>query len=65
MDFGSLIGFLSGLGMVTGAIVYEGNLDQFINTPGMMIVIGGTLSATLLNYKLTDVMIGFRAKLNP
>jgi chemotaxis protein MotA len=61
MDFGSLIGFLSGLGMVTGAIIYEGNLDQFINTPGLMIVIGGTLSATLLNYKLTDVMIGFRA----
>ena len=47
--------------MVTGAIIYEGNLDQFINTPGLMIVIGGTLSATLLNYKLTDVMIGFHA----
>lgn len=61
MDIASLIGFLSGLGMIIGAIMYEGNLDQFINGPGMMIVLGGTLSATLLNYKLGDVVNGFRA----
>jgi|GEM_PF-3680434 len=41
MDFGSLIGVISGMGMVFGAILYEGNLEQFINVPGMMIVMGG------------------------
>jgi len=47
MDFGSLIGVISGMGMVFGAILYEGNLEQFINVPGMMIVMGGTLSVNL------------------
>ncbi len=61
MDFGSLIGVISGMGMVFGAIIYEGNMEQFINIPGMMIVMGGTLSATLLNFKLKDVLSGFRA----
>jgi len=61
MDFGSLIGVISGMGMVFGAILYEGNLEQFINVPGMMIVMGGTLSATLLNFNLKDVLDGFKA----
>ena len=41
--------------------MHEGNLDQFISGPGLMIVFGGTLSATLLNFQLKDVMIGFHA----
>jgi chemotaxis protein MotA len=61
MDFGSLVGVLSGLGMIIGAIIYEGNLDQFVNAPGLMIVAGGTLSATFLNFKLKDVITGFQA----
>ncbi len=61
MDIASLIGVISGLGMVFGAIVYEGNLDQFVSGPGLMIVFGGTISATLLNFQLKDVIIGMRA----
>lgn len=61
MDFASLIGFISGMGMVLGAIAYDGNVDQFVSVPGLMIVFGGTVSATLLNFKAKDVMTGFKA----
>lgn len=61
MDFASTIGFLSGLALIISAILLGGNADLFVNLPGMMIVIGGTMAATLLTVRYSDVTAGWRA----
>ncbi len=61
MDIASLIGVLSGLGMIAGAIIYQADVTDFINLPGMMVVFGGTISATLLTFHIEDVIEAFKA----
>ncbi|MEH6472435.1 MAG: MotA/TolQ/ExbB proton channel family protein [Halopseudomonas sp.] len=61
MDFASTLGFLSGLALIISAILLGGNADLFVNIPGMMIVVGGTMAATLLTVRFSDVTAGFRA----
>ncbi len=61
MDIASLIGVLSGIALIVSAILLQGNLQDFVNAPGLMIVLGGTLSATLLTFKLTDVIAAFKS----
>ncbi len=61
MDFASLIGFLSGLALIISAIFMGGSGTVFINVPGMMIVVGGTLAATLLTVRYRDVVAAFKA----
>ncbi|MEH6811229.1 MAG: MotA/TolQ/ExbB proton channel family protein [Motiliproteus sp.] len=61
MDIASLIGFLSGLALIISAIFLGGSGDVFVNIPGMMIVVGGTIAATLLTVRYKDVTAAFRA----
>jgi chemotaxis protein MotA len=61
MDFASLIGIISGLSLIFTAIFIGGDLENFINVPGLMIVLGGTIAATLLTFPIRDVMSSFRA----
>lgn len=61
MDFASLLGIISGLGLIVGAIALQGPLSQFIHGPSAMIVVGGTIAATLLTFPFRDVWAGFRA----
>lgn len=60
MDFASLLGIISGIALIISAIVMGGSSDVFINIPGMMIVAGGTMAATLLTVQFKDVMSGFK-----
>ncbi len=59
MDFASLLGILSGVALIISAIFIGGNADVFVNIPGMMIVFGGTLAATLLTFQFKDVLNAF------
>lgn len=61
MDFASLIGIISGLALIISAIFLGGSSDVFVNVPGIMIVGGGTLAATLLTVQFKDVLNGFKA----
>jgi len=61
MDFASLFGVISGFGLIFGAILLGGNINDFFNLPGLMIVVGGTLAATFLTFPFKDVMRAFRA----
>lgn len=56
MDLASVVGLIAGLGFVLLAIFSGGSLALFINIPSMMIVGGGTVSATLLNYPIGEVL---------
>ncbi|NNL67358.1 MAG: motility protein A [Myxococcales bacterium] len=56
MDIATLIGMISGVALIIGAMASGGSLGSFFNVPGLMIVLGGTLAATLINESLTRVL---------
>jgi chemotaxis protein MotA len=56
MDLATIIGILMSFGLVTAAIVYGGSIIIFISIPSALIVLGGTLGATLVNYPLGRVL---------
>lgn len=56
MDLATLIGIVSAFGLVLIAILMGGGLVLFINIPSLMIVVGGTLGTTMINYPLKDVL---------
>ena len=47
MDIASLIGLIGTLGMIAGAMISSGGIGAFIDTPSMLIVIGGTFFAVM------------------
>jgi chemotaxis protein MotA len=55
MDFATVLGIISAFGLVTIAIFMGGGVKLFINVPALMIVVGGTLGATMISYPLRDV----------
>lgn len=56
MDIATIVGVISAFGLVVGAILMGGSLNLFISIPSFIIVVGGTLGATLINYPLRDVL---------
>jgi chemotaxis protein MotA len=61
MDFASIAGILSGLSLIIAAIFLKGDLTNFFNVPGIMIVLGGTIASILLTFPLRDVVEAFKA----
>jgi len=61
MDFASFIGILSGISLIVSAILISGDVHNFVNVPGLMIVVGGTTATTLLTFNFKDVYNAFRA----
>jgi len=60
MDLATIIGVLFAFGMVLMGIMSGGPLSLFINTPSLLIVLGGTLGIVFINFPLRDLfgMIG-------
>lgn len=56
MDIATVIGLVSGFGLVFTAVLLGGSPQIFVNVPSFLIVIGGTVAATLINYPLKDVL---------
>ncbi len=56
MDIATIIGVIAGIGAVIFSIMLGGSLSWFVNKPGLMIVIGGTIAATLITFPLGDVL---------
>lgn len=59
MDLATVIGIVSGIAVFIWAIYMGGALSAFIDLPSALIVFGGVLAATLVNYpfsKLIDVL---------
>ena len=61
MDFASILGILSGLTLIVAAIFLRGDLTNFYNMAGLMIVLGGAAASTLLTFPLRDVLKAFKA----
>lgn len=55
MDLASVIGMGAGLFLIVGSILMGGPIGPFINIPSALIVIGGSISACLINFPISDV----------
>lgn len=56
MDLATLIGLVLGSIIIVGAILMESSLLDFLNIPGVAIVVVGTMAVTLIKYRLSSVM---------
>ena len=56
MDITTLVGIVTAFALVIWAIAMGGSMSIFINVPSVMIVVGGTLGATMINYPLPDML---------
>jgi len=56
MDLATIIGTILAFSLVIMAIIMGGTLDAFINLPSLLIVVGGTIGATAINYPLKDIL---------
>ncbi|WP_029893684.1 motility protein A [Desulfohalovibrio reitneri] len=60
MDIATLIGIVGGLGLIVGAILLGGNLFAFVDAPSLVVVVGGTMAATLVMFPLKTVISSFK-----
>ncbi|MFQ5649083.1 MAG: motility protein A [bacterium] len=56
MDKGTIIGIAAGMGLVVLSMIMGGGVAPFIDIPSLLIVLGGTFSAALVNFPFQDVM---------
>jgi chemotaxis protein MotA len=56
MDIATVVGVISAFGLVVIAIFMGGGLGLFINVPSLLIVVGGTVGVTMINYPLKEVL---------
>lgn len=52
MDIATVIGVLLGAGLILGSIAMGGALSPFIDVPSLMITVGGSIAAILINFPL-------------
>ncbi len=64
MDLTTLLGIATSFGLVFIAIASQGNLSVFINWNALLIVLGGTFGAVLVNYPLKNVLRVFKVVKN-
>ena len=55
VDLATLVGLISGFGLVISAIFLGGNPASFINPPSILIVIGGTLAVTSMCFSVQEM----------
>ena len=56
MDKGTVIGIVAGLGLVIVSMLMGGSVMAFFDIPSLLIVLGGTFAATLVNFPMGDVI---------
>ncbi|MBD3166445.1 motility protein A [bacterium] len=56
MKISSFLGILIGFGLVFWAISRRGDLEQFLHPEALLIVLGGTLGATILSYSFPQIV---------
>ncbi len=60
MDISSVIGVISGMGFIMGTILLGSSIMMFVNIPSVLVVVGGTMAATMVGYPLADFLKVFR-----
>ena len=60
MDIATIIGLLGGTFLVSIAIFIGGNVSTFVNLPGLLIVVGGTVATCFIKFSMSDVINSVR-----
>ncbi|MDP6673990.1 MAG: MotA/TolQ/ExbB proton channel family protein [Gammaproteobacteria bacterium] len=60
MDLATLIGLIFGIIVIVLAIITGGDFSTFINVPGLLVVLGGTIAATMIKFSLSDCIYAFK-----
>lgn len=56
MDIATIVGIVCAFALVFSAIMMGGDILLFFDVPSLMIVLGGTFGATLINYPLPEIL---------
>lgn len=64
MDIATILGLFGGFGLIVTAILLNGSLSAFIDAPSMVIVVGGTGTATLMSENLGACLGGMKVAMN-
>ncbi|XPV76376.1 MAG: motility protein A [Desulfovibrio sp.] len=56
MDLATVIGIVLSMGLVVSAILTGSSLIIFVSVPSLLIVVGGTIGASLVNYPMGHVL---------
>ncbi|MCB0344648.1 MAG: motility protein A [Bdellovibrionales bacterium] len=54
LDYGTIAGAIAAFGLVFLAIYLGGGIESFVDVKALLIVLGGTIGATLINFPLDD-----------
>ncbi|MBT3205119.1 MAG: flagellar motor protein PomA [Gammaproteobacteria bacterium] len=60
MDIASLVGIILAFGIIASSIMMGGPFIIFVNVPSILVVVGGTLGATLMRVTLADFLGSFK-----
>lgn len=64
MDLGTAIGFFLGIAFIIYGILLSGDIITFVNIASIMIVVGGTIAATLISFPLNKVIASIKVVKN-
>ncbi len=60
MDLATLIGMVFGTIVIFLAIITGGDFSTFVNVPGLLVVLGGTIASTLIKFSLSDCLFALK-----
>jgi len=64
MDLATLIGLVAAIAIIVGAILLESGIMDFVNVPGLAIVVVGTVAVTLTKFRLSTIGTSFKLALS-
>lgn len=64
MDIATILGLVSAFGLVITAIMTGGGLGLVINIPSVLIVVGGTIGASLISFSLKEILGSISVAMN-
>ncbi|MFT4585018.1 MAG: chemotaxis protein MotA [Gammaproteobacteria bacterium] len=63
MDLATLVGLITAFGIVLASIVIGGSGHTFVNVPSLLIVVGGTVGAVMMQFTLAQFLGAFKVAL--
>ena len=64
MDLATVFGLLAGIGIIGAAMMLGGEIGLFFNVPSLLVVLGGTISATFIRFPIGSVLNAFSVAVN-
>lgn len=59
MSISTVVGLIFGIIIILSAMMMGSSIALFVNIPGLMVVIGGTMAATMIRYSMEDTLSAF------